>query len=415
MLFMPPRHGKSLTATQLFSAYYLYRKPTENVGVVGYNADFVSDHSEEARRFFRRSEGSISKSTKAKTDWKTNEGGGFFGTSVGGSITGKGFDLAIIDDPIKGIDDAFSRTKRESLREWFRSDFYTRLEPGASLIVIHTRWHRNDLAGTLLQQEREVEHPEGWRIVSFPAVKEEDEIDYPDKCTVVRTDREAGEALCPQRYDKTDLNQIKEVEGAYKWNALYQQRPAPEEGNIWKEELFEYKKPEDVELRDTGLDVDAAYTEKEQNSASAWVKAAKSKQGDIYILDVGYDWFELPELATAVSSYDCPIYVENKASGKSLVQALKLNDVPAKEVNVESDKVARAKIAKMSANNRNIYVHPDAYSTLLLDKKQGILEFPNGQGDDLADAFSQSVQRLTEDNTEDKQTRGGFKLTSPVF
>ncbi|WP_263787300.1 terminase large subunit domain-containing protein [Salinibacter grassmerensis] len=412
---MPPRHGKSLTATQLFSAYYLYRNPSKNVGIVGYNADFVSDHSEEARRFFRRSDGSISKSTKAKTDWKTDKNGGFFGTSVGGSITGKGFDLAIIDDPIKGIEDAFSRTKRESLREWFSSDFYTRLEPNASVIVIHTRWHRKDLAGTLLQQEREADRPEGWRIVSFPALKEENEIDYPDGCNVVRTDREAGEALCPERYDVEDLKQIKGTQGAYKWNALYQQRPAPESGNIWKEDLFGMRKPDSVELVDTGLHVDAAYTENEQNSASAWVKAAKDRSGNVYVLDVGFDWLELPELLQSISRYDCPIMIENKASGKSLVQALTRNGLPAEEVDVQGDKVARAKIAKMSVNDKNIFVHPDCYSTLLLDKKQGILEFPNGQHDDLADAFSQAIEHLSEDEENSKQTKGGFKMNRPFF
>ena len=129
---------------------------------------------------------------------------------VGGPISGIGGDLLIVDDPVKNWQEAYSGTYRTRLVDWFLSTFTTRAEPGATIVVVMTRWHVDDLAGYLL-----AEHGEAWTVLSMPAVAEGNDL----------LGRAAGEALCPQRYDRAALAGIRSAVGTEVWEALYQQHP----------------------------------------------------------------------------------------------------------------------------------------------------------------------------------------------
>lgn len=232
MVFMPPRHGKSETVSRLFSAYYLYRHPDRFVGINSYAQELANTLSRAARENYKASGGLTKGDADAMKHWETVEGGGLWAAGVGGPITGKGFHLGIIDDPLKNAEDASSEVIRANQQEWYQSTFYTREEPGGAVVEVQTRWNEMDLAGFLLSQEGEDE-PECWDILDLPAIAEEQPA-FPSTCTVIPDWRQAGEALCPQRYDLARLRRIEARIGPYYWGALYQQQPRPREGDFFK-------------------------------------------------------------------------------------------------------------------------------------------------------------------------------------
>lgn len=239
MLFEPPRHGKSEQVSRLFSGYYLYRHPARWVGLNSYAAELAYTLSRAARENFLAGGGTLKDDAAAVKHWETTQGGGLWAAGVGGAITGKGFHLGIIDDPLKNAEEAASETIREKQKEWYRSTFYTREEPGGAVVVVMTRWHEDDLAGWLLSEEAEEDEPERWHVVHFEAVKEAESSVYPVTCTVEADPREPGEPLCPERYPLEKLNKIARRIGSYFWAALFQGKPRPKEGGLFKYDSFE--------------------------------------------------------------------------------------------------------------------------------------------------------------------------------
>lgn len=237
MVFMPPRHGKSELVSRLFSAYFLYRFPERWVGINSYAADLAYTFSRNAKDNYTYAGGQLKDDARAVKHWETEQGGGLWAAGVGGPITGKGFDLGIIDDPIKNAEEAASETIRRKQKDWFDSTFSTREEPDAAIVVIQTRWHQDDLSGYLL--DKEAEEPEHWHIVHFEAIKEAEEPEYPESCTVEPDPRDPGEALAPKRYPIEKLERFAKRIGAYFFGALFQQWPSPREGNMFKRDWFE--------------------------------------------------------------------------------------------------------------------------------------------------------------------------------
>lgn len=231
MIFLPPRHSKSEMFSRLFSAYYLKKNPHHWVGLNSYAAELAHTLSNSARQNFVTCGGELSPDTTAKKHWETTQGGGMWAAGVGGPITGKGFHLGIIDDPLKNSEDAQSDVIREKHKDWYKTTFLTREEPNAAIVVIMTRWHEDDLAGWLLSEESADEDDatrENWHIVCLPAIAEELP-EFPSSCTVEDEWRDIGEPLCPERYPIEKLLK-KKAKGSREFDALYQQRPSPKEG-----------------------------------------------------------------------------------------------------------------------------------------------------------------------------------------
>jgi hypothetical protein len=229
LIMLPPRHSKSEMVSRLFSAYYLKRHPDRFVGINSYSAELAYTLSRASRENYISSGSKVKDDVSAVKHWETPEGGGIWAAGVGGSITGKGFHLGIIDDPIKNAEEASSETIREKHKEWYSSTFYTRQEPDAAIVVIQTRWHEDDLTGWLLNEEIDGEEPEQWHVVSLPAIAEEPP-QIPASCTLEPDIRPTGEALCPPRYNEAKLAKMKARIGDYHFGALYQQRPSPKQG-----------------------------------------------------------------------------------------------------------------------------------------------------------------------------------------
>ena len=399
MVFEPPRHGKSELVSKLFPAYHLYNHPGANIGLTSYAAEIATGHSRYARDYYERAGKKYRFDVSAPREWHTEDEGIMWATGVGGPITGRGYDVGIIDDPFKNHEEADSPRIRESRWDWYQSTFYTRQGVDAAIILIFTRWHEDDLAARLFRQEREdPQNAEHWHVVVFDALRSSAPFDIPKTCTIEPDWREEGEPLCPERYGKEKLEKIQRKSSRV-FLSLFQQRPTPEQGAIWKRQWFRpYQVGTEPKLEDDGWDWDLAYTENDENSASAFVRSAREKGGTrIFISDLGFRWFEFPELIKWMKMKDGPHYIEAKASGKSAKQTLSRQLIRADEVTIGgADKISRTRLATPIAEEGNVFVAAHLLPLLLDDDKQGVLRFPRGMNDDLNDALVQALNRHSE-------------------
>ena len=232
MITMPPRHGKSMLASEFFPAWYIGRNPDHYVVTATYAQELADDFGrkvknqieDEAYKAIFPGVALADDSKSAKRfhidgnlggfEHSTGQRGAFYAVGVGGPLTGRGAHLLLIDDPVKNREDAESEIIRKKTKDWYTSTAYTRLMPGGRIVVIQTRWHEDDLAGWL-----QTEHAhEGWVVLDLPAINE------------------AGEALWPDQYDIPALEKIRRALPPRDWSALYQQRPSPETGDYFKRE-----------------------------------------------------------------------------------------------------------------------------------------------------------------------------------
>lgn len=222
MIFMPPRHGKSELASKRFPAWCLGRNARRQIIAASYNSDLANDFGRNVRNIVAEPEFcqvfptvSLAPDSQAANRMNTNHGGAYVAAGVGTAVTGRGADIALIDDPFKDREEADSERRRELVWDWYRSTLFTRLMPGGSIVLIQTRWHEDDLAGRLLEQEADQ-----WKVLELPAISD------------------AGQALWPEWYDIGTLERIKATIGPREWSALYQQRPQPDEGTFFRREWF---------------------------------------------------------------------------------------------------------------------------------------------------------------------------------
>lgn len=246
ILELPPRSGKSELATIKFPAWVLGRYPDMPIIVSSYSGDLAADFGLKTRdlmnsvNYQRIFKSRLRADTQAKAKWMTEERGSYTAVGVGGSITGRGFRIGIIDDPVKNREEAESETIRNKIENWYNSTFYTRQDGLSAIILIQTRWHKDDLAGRLIQKAKKdrkagKKHFDDWEVVKFPAIADNDE-KY----------RKKGEALWPDRFDLDALSNIRNQIGIYDWAALYQQSPISSETQEFKTEYFRYRDLEEV-------------------------------------------------------------------------------------------------------------------------------------------------------------------------
>jgi predicted phage terminase large subunit-like protein len=219
IILSPPRHGKSQLITIDYPSYLTSIDPTHRTIVGCYGADLAEKFSRKSRALTETNV-ALSKSSTKVSDWETTWGGGVRSVGVGGGATGMGANLIIIDDPIKSRAEAESPAYREAVWDWYTNDMYTRMEPGAKMIIVMTPWHRYDLVHRILDGPTASK----WKVVKLPALAEEND----------PLGRAVGEALCPERYTRESLLDIQAEIGAYAFEALFQLRPTLREGGMFK-------------------------------------------------------------------------------------------------------------------------------------------------------------------------------------
>ena len=396
-IFMPPRHGKSQLTSQFFPAWYLGRNPSKFVIATTYAQDLADDfgrsvrnqiQDEDYNRIFN--DCTLSKDSSSVRRFHTTGSGVYYAVGAGGAITGRGAHLLLIDDPIKGREDADSDAMRSNLIDWYRSTAYSRLMPGGSIILIQTRWHEDDLAGWIL---RETSH-EPWEVIELPAVLDE-------KASKILK-RPKGQALWPEAYDKKRLEEIKKTAGSREWNSLYMQRPSAEEGNIlkryWWKEWTEDNPPECNYILQSW---DTAYTVKSTSDYSAvttWGIFEHNGIQNAILLSARRERWEFPELKSeAIKLYNefkpDVVLIEAKASGWSLIQELQRAGIPITPFNPKrADKKTRAhSVTPLFESGRVWYPSSKWWAEDVINQ---CAQFPSSNYDDLVDSTTQALIRL---------------------
>ncbi|WP_341882106.1 terminase [Synechococcus sp. UW140] len=452
---IPPRTGKSLLVSKLFPAYWVCRYPNRFCAIASYSAELAYAHSREARHYYRSVGYPLSKDSTAVGNWLTPERGGCIAAGVRGPFTGKGYALGIIDDPYKGPEDANSASQRQKLIEWFQSVWLTRAEPAATpgvtpgvtstnrsspngvsaaQVVVLTRWHQDDLIGWLMQEEAG-SAPQAWHVLNLPAIAEPlaKQLLFPTSCSLETDWRQPGEALCPERFPLTELNQIRIRAGTYWWNALYQQRPSPADGQLFQRQWIKYTGP-----RPTGskyvplvLSCDLSFKGGHQNDYCAFVllglipetkpihpaqlakaqgmqlhpSAASVQKGQnqqdssghrIEVLSSVHYHLDLPgvlkhltqtlQLLSEQGLSPDALLIEDAANGPAVCQLLRRQIPGLIAIRPVGSKSSRAHAAAPLMEAGQLAFNPG--NDELINE---LLGFPNAANDDLVDAFCQGV------------------------
>jgi predicted phage terminase large subunit-like protein len=248
MIFCAPQHGKSCLVSEHLPAYWLGRRPDDPIILASYKGELAETKSRTARsivespKYAKLFPGiATDRSSRAVDYWQLQgHRGRLLAAGVGGSITGHGAQLGIIDDPVKDYEEAMSEPLREKAWDWYRNVFRTRVWESGAIILVMTRWHEDDLAGRLLR-----DNAGEWEVLRLPALAEHqaERDENNERLGLLRglpdpLGRKCGEPLCPQRYSKDALEKLRRDSGSLAWAAQYQGVPRAAEGNRFKRQWF---------------------------------------------------------------------------------------------------------------------------------------------------------------------------------
>jgi phage terminase large subunit-like protein len=338
---MPPRHAKSETVFNGL-AWWMAHVPADTHAYLSYSVQQARSQSRKIRRRAVDAGVALDRKMANLDEWRTSSGGGLFASGVDGPLTGKGITgLAVIDDPFKGRSDADSATMRETVWDWFTSVVMSRLED-ASVMIVHTRWHEDDLIGRLSRDPR-------WTIINLPALAE---VDDP-------LQRDPGAALWPAMYPVDVLLEQRALD-AFNFDALYQGRPRPRGATVFKEPT--YYDPDAFDL--TGwrlvLYADPAASKKTTANHSSILALAVKGYGlqmEGRVIDVYRKQETIPQFVRDLMAFQARhghtvANVESVAGFKAVAQMLRDIDpqVLVNEVTPLGDKFQRAQPAASAWN-----------------------------------------------------------------
>tara|TARA_R100000231_G_scaffold56341_1_gene46813 strand:- start:9939 stop:11411 length:1473 start_codon:yes stop_codon:yes gene_type:complete len=392
---MPPRHTKSEFASVYFPAWIIGKYPKMKIMQVSHNTELAVRFGSKVRNIIDSPEykqifGDVKlrEDSKAKGRWETNKGGEYFAAGVGASITGRGADLLIIDDP-HTEQDSMSDVAMERAYDWYTSGPRQRLQPGGSILLVMTRWAEDDLTGRLLQAQTEPK-ADTWRQISFPAILD------------------SGNPVWPEYWNLEELEKIKASVPIRNWSAQYMQNPTSEEGAILKREWWRPWKGHPPNLIHVIQSYDTAFSKKETADYSAittWGIFSPEEGGSphIILLDALRGKFDFPELkAVALDSYKYwepeTIVIEQKASGEPLSQEFRRMGIPVVPFvpTRGNDKHTRVNVvAPIFEAGQVWFPFGEKFAEDVIDE---CAAFPNGANDDFVDSTTQALLRYRQGN-----------------
>ena len=394
---MPPRSLKSISASVAFPAFVLGHDPTRRLICVSYSAELAKKHSNDFRALVEAPWYRSAFPTTRIGPYKNSEieieftARGFrLATSVGGTLTGRGGDIIVIDDPLKP-DDAYSEAKRNAANEWFKSTLLSRLDDKrtGAIVIVMQRVHMDDLTGFVASQS------DDWVILNLPAIAEADE-DIPISAENLYH-RKAGEALSLVREPLSVLESLKQQIGSDAFYAQYQQMPVPPGGAMIKRNWIE--RYDELPPQQDRLIIlqswDTASKGGPENDFSVCTTWLVTRSRRWYLIDVWRKRVDYPELKAAVQTLAAKykskrILVEDTGTGTSLVQELRRGKVSGiVAVKPERDKVSRMAVVSAKFESGQVFLPQRA--SWLADFERELFAFPGGKYDDQCDSVSQAL------------------------
>lgn len=392
---MPPRHTKSEFASYLLPAWFLGKFPGKKIIQTSNTAELAVGFGRKVRNLVGSEQYSrifpdvtLRSDSKAAGRWSTNANGEYFAIGVGGTVTGKGADLLIIDDPHSEQEAAIAATNPEvydKVFEWYSSGPRQRLQPGGAIVVIMTRWSKRDLVGKILKSSIEREGEE-WEIIEFPAILP------------------SGNSLWPEFWPINELLALKTELPVSKWNAQYMQTPTSEEGAMVKRDWWKiWEKDEPPRCEFIIQSWDTAFTKNERSDYSActtwgvFYLNENTEDPNIILLDALKQRLEFPELkAKALEMYKewepDAFIVEAKAAGSPLIFELRRMGIPVSEFTPTrgNDKIARMNSVTDLFSSGKVWAPPRRWAEEVIEE---MAAFPNSEHDDLVDSSTQALIR----------------------
>lgn len=412
MVFVPPQHGKSEIISRLFPAWALGKNPDLKIVGSSYSADLAEQFSRSIQRTIDSEEyqeifpDTYLNGSSVRTDVRgylrnvdifecVGHKGFYKAVGVCGGLTGTPVDIAIIDDPVKDAIEANSATYRQRVWDWYTTVLSTRLHNNSKQLFIMTRWHEDDLAGRILKRQADK-----WTVLSIPAI-----------CEVENdgglSNRHIGEALWEERHSLDRLLEAK-ANAPREFNALYQQHPTIEGGNIVKREWFAHISKEQFKAKrfkePIHFYLDTAYNKRKasvDNDPSGILGACRIDK-DIYVVHAQKVWKEMPDLLRFIPQYmsdnggddkESILHVEPKANGLSVIQMLKeYTSMNVKQTPTPTDsKEARFMAVSPRIECGRVYLVDGEWTEDFLDE---LCAFPSAPHDEFVDILGYAINDL---------------------
>lgn len=394
---MPPRHTKSEFASYLLPAWFLGQYPEKKIIQTAHTAELSVGFGRKVRNLVDSDdykeifpELGLRADSKAAGRWSTSKGGEYFAIGVGGAVTGKGADLLIIDDPHSEQEgQSADAGVFDKVYEWYTSGPRQRLQPGGSIIIVMTRWHKRDLTGKIVKTSVQREGMDEWELIEFPAIMP------------------SGNALWPEFWSLKELEALRSELPAPKWQAQYQQDPSSEESALVKREWWkkwEEERPPQCEFIIQSWDTAFLKTQRADYSAcTTWgvfyhPDDTGVTQPNIILLDAYKERLEFPELKKCAFEFynefepDACI-VEAKAAGTPLIFELRAMGIPVSEYTPSrgNDKISRVNAVSDLFASGIVWCPETRFAEEVIEE---FASFPAGEHDDLVDSSTQALLRF---------------------
>lgn len=437
MIFCPPRTGKSELVSIRFPMWCLGRNQKRRLVISSYGADLASDFGRKGKQVVQDREYmnifpefALSKDKKEWGNWETSKWGGVYTVGVGGALTGKGFDIGIIDDPVKDRMEAESPTIQQRVIDWYTSTFYTRrMTQDSAIIVMMTRWNVNDLAGYLLKEQQN--GWDKWEILNIPAI-----------------DEDGHPIIWDGKWDENYFDEIRSNVSKKDFAALYQQDPIASSSNIFSLSNIRYFLTSDFERADgilkkddlkIGIFVDPAFSSSGSSDDAVVMAVWKHRiTGNYYKLDwyadtsapsrtfiailsmydrLEMDWYKpwFVSIESVSLSKDQAKFIEDfKVFLKEKDRYMVIHTFEPKWMGKKEDRIKFILEPKTSLNA--IYLRKDMPDKSFVRRlEEQLVDFPNGKHDDIIDCLAQAIYVLDTRWEPKQEERKPFQLRKKYF